>query len=132
VTGPNVIVGQEKEMSVVYGAEHLLRMLGAFLPLSNRYSGVIPRSSKPSPNGRKLRNGHGIYRTREGLCERAHAVRFPMSLLHDFGADLPPLTGGWRPSVRGSFSPSMRRPVSPTRMSPGLSIRTHDCVVLRS
>jgi mortality factor 4-like protein 1 len=30
VTGPNVVVGQEKEMSAIYGAEHLLRMLGAF------------------------------------------------------------------------------------------------------
>ena len=28
VTGPNVKVGQEKEMSGIYGAEHLLRMLG--------------------------------------------------------------------------------------------------------
>jgi mortality factor 4-like protein 1 len=28
VTGPNVIVGQEKAMSAIYGAEHLLRMLG--------------------------------------------------------------------------------------------------------
>ena len=28
VTGPKVIVGQEKEMSAIYGAEHLLRMLG--------------------------------------------------------------------------------------------------------
>lgn len=28
VTGPKVIIGQEKEMSAVYGAEHLLRMLG--------------------------------------------------------------------------------------------------------
>jgi mortality factor 4-like protein 1 len=28
VTGQNVVVGQEKEMSTVYGAEHLLRMLG--------------------------------------------------------------------------------------------------------
>ncbi|TCD71111.1 Esa1p-associated factor [Steccherinum ochraceum] len=27
VTGPNVVVGQEKEMSSIYGAEHLLRML---------------------------------------------------------------------------------------------------------
>jgi len=27
VTGPTVIVGQEKEMSAIYGAEHLLRML---------------------------------------------------------------------------------------------------------
>ncbi|TFK51497.1 MRG-domain-containing protein [Heliocybe sulcata] len=28
VTGPTVKVGQEKEMSAIYGAEHLLRMLG--------------------------------------------------------------------------------------------------------
>jgi len=27
ITGPKVIVGQEKDMSAVYGAEHLLRML---------------------------------------------------------------------------------------------------------
>ncbi|EIN12865.1 MRG-domain-containing protein [Punctularia strigosozonata HHB-11173 SS5] len=27
VTGPNVVVGQEKEMSSIYGGEHLLRML---------------------------------------------------------------------------------------------------------
>ncbi|PCH34732.1 MRG-domain-containing protein [Wolfiporia cocos MD-104 SS10] len=27
VTGPTVVVGQEKEMSAIYGAEHLLRML---------------------------------------------------------------------------------------------------------
>jgi mortality factor 4-like protein 1 len=29
VTGPKVQVGQEKDMSAIYGAEHLLRMLGA-------------------------------------------------------------------------------------------------------
>ena len=29
-TGPKVIVGQEKEMSLIYGTEHLLRMLGMF------------------------------------------------------------------------------------------------------
>ena len=28
VTGPSVKVGTEKEMSAVYGAEHLLRMIG--------------------------------------------------------------------------------------------------------
>lgn len=40
VTGQNVIVGQEKEMSTVYGAEHLLRMLGA-LPYSSASSGCL-------------------------------------------------------------------------------------------
>jgi mortality factor 4-like protein 1 len=33
VTGQTVIVGQEKDMSAVYGAEHLLRMLGMLSPL---------------------------------------------------------------------------------------------------
>lgn len=33
ITGPKVIVGQEKVMSAVYGAEHLLRMIGAYLVL---------------------------------------------------------------------------------------------------
>ena len=31
VTGPTVQVGQEKEMSAIYGAEHFLRMLGTVL-----------------------------------------------------------------------------------------------------
>jgi len=30
VTGPSVKVGTEKEMSAVYGAEHLLRMIGTY------------------------------------------------------------------------------------------------------
>lgn len=33
ITGQNVVIGQEKEMSEIYGAEHLLRMLGASLIL---------------------------------------------------------------------------------------------------
>ena len=30
VTGPTVKVGEEKEMSGIYGAEHLLRMIGTY------------------------------------------------------------------------------------------------------
>lgn len=37
VTGQKVIIGQEKEMSGVYGAEHLLRMLGAYPPSFNLF-----------------------------------------------------------------------------------------------
>lgn len=33
-TGQQVIIGQEKEVSAVYGAEHLLRMIGEFYVLS--------------------------------------------------------------------------------------------------
>ena len=35
VTGPTVQVSQEREMSAIYGAEHLLRMIGLF-PLPSR------------------------------------------------------------------------------------------------
>lgn len=34
MTGPTVVVGQEKEMSAIYGAEHLLRMLGTSFDFS--------------------------------------------------------------------------------------------------
>lgn len=34
ITGPKVIVGQEKEMSSIYGAEHLLRMLGTHVTVT--------------------------------------------------------------------------------------------------
>lgn len=38
ITGPTVKVGEEKDMSAVYGAEHLLRMIGescVFVPASH-------------------------------------------------------------------------------------------------
>ncbi len=38
VTGPTVKVGQEKEMSAIYGAEHLLRMLGVYSDRRQRCS----------------------------------------------------------------------------------------------
>ena len=44
VTGPTVIVGQEKEMSSVYGAEHLLRMLGT--PVFNIVIGNVEADEK--------------------------------------------------------------------------------------
>lgn len=38
VTGPTVQVGQEREMSAVYGAEHLLRMIGEpCISISQKY-----------------------------------------------------------------------------------------------
>jgi mortality factor 4-like protein 1 len=43
VTGPKVVVGLEKEMSAIYGAEHLLRMMGShFLPSLFRASSFNP------------------------------------------------------------------------------------------
>ena len=40
VTGSHVKIGEQKEMSEVYGAEHLLRMLG-ILSLSNFHRGLV-------------------------------------------------------------------------------------------
>ena len=45
VTGPEVIVGQEKEMSTVYGAEHLLRMLGEF-PCAGHFNEEFTKTTR--------------------------------------------------------------------------------------
>ena len=37
VTGPTVQVNQEREMSAIYGAEHLLRMIGLSSPSLQHY-----------------------------------------------------------------------------------------------
>lgn len=49
VTGPKVMVGQEKEMSVIYGAEHLLRMLGEHPSYDTRDTTLIWRMSVSLP-----------------------------------------------------------------------------------
>ena len=38
ITGQTVKYGEEKEMSAVYGAEHLLRMLGMVIPVLSSVS----------------------------------------------------------------------------------------------
>jgi hypothetical protein len=47
-TGQEVKPGQEKEVSAVYGAEHLLRLLGTFLssPLNNKVSSTMHDNSQ--------------------------------------------------------------------------------------
>ena len=57
VTGPKVVVGQEKEMSAIYGAEHLLRMLGTFQHTCGMEYMILDDSctvspSEPPPDGR--------------------------------------------------------------------------------
>ena len=76
VTGPKVIVGQELEMSAVYGAEHLLRMLGECGRLRRRmgFRAYSCRSVDAS-NGFKLEHGSGERRSRARLRERAPGVR---------------------------------------------------------
>ena len=51
ITGPKVIVGQEKEMSSIYGAEHLLRMLGALCCLEHGSDRADSFSSGYADNG---------------------------------------------------------------------------------
>jgi mortality factor 4-like protein 1 len=63
-TGPKVVIGNEKEMSHVYGAEHLLRMLGE---LSSYFISMVLRAdlavdSKPATD--HFHDGYGC-----GVCQ---------------------------------------------------------------
>lgn len=70
VTGQAVIVGQEKDMSAVYGAEHFLRMLGvyslALLSPSHLHSRFY---SEHAINGCNVDYGSRERRNRSGLRE---------------------------------------------------------------
>lgn len=71
ITGSHVIVGQEKEMSQIYGAEHFLRMLGklcAGLTLSV-FLVTEGLSSLPSTNDRMFDTGYGERTLDPGLRE---------------------------------------------------------------
>ena len=92
MTGPTVKVGQEKEMSAIYGAEHFLRMLGTYLGGSEDHCSD-QASSELATDGRELVDGRGIGGVAEGLCERAAAVRVIESGARADADDTP--TGGW-------------------------------------
>jgi len=83
VTGPKVQVGQEKDMSSIYGAEHLLRMLGMFSTVFDwiAWRGFLTDcSSEFATDGGRLDDGWGEHRVGERLCERAALVRACLSL----------------------------------------------------
>ncbi|THH13370.1 hypothetical protein EUX98_g9736, partial [Antrodiella citrinella] len=67
VTGPNVVVGQEKEMSSIYGAEHLLRML----------------------DGGEFDDGPRVCGARARLHERAAGVGVPGAFTSTCNAHIP-------------------------------------------
>ena len=75
VTGPSVKVGTEKEMSAVYGAEHLLRMIGGTrvhdspsAPNAN-----LPHSESTAA-GFYLEHGSGVGGDYQGLCSRVDGI----------------------------------------------------------
>lgn len=77
VTGQTVVVGQEKDMSAVYGAEHLLRMLGTFrtgLQPSIRPIDLPLCHSKYAGDGGNLHNGSGECGYSARLRKRAYVV----------------------------------------------------------
>ena len=80
VTGPTVQVGQEKEMSAIYGAEHFLRMLGTSswsrhsLPLCML---IVNHLSESTADGCEFLYGRRISGAAERLRERTTAVRMP-------------------------------------------------------
>lgn len=81
VTGPKVQVGQEKDMSSIYGAEHLLRMLGTFFIMLLDLAVTGP-FSEFTANGCQLDDGCGEHRVGERLCERAAHVCVCFSSSH--------------------------------------------------
>ena len=87
VTGPNVKVGTEKEMSAVYGAEHLLRMIGETRGEDLRsIQTLISPHSESTAAGLHLQHGSGVSGDRQGLCARVDGI-------HGEGARAPVPTG---------------------------------------
>jgi len=74
VTGPNVQVNQEREMSAIYGAEHLLRMIGLLSPSLRAIDSNITHYSKLAIDGGRVYYGPRECRLGERLCDRAHDV----------------------------------------------------------
>lgn len=75
-TGQQVIIGQEKEVSAVYGAEHLLRMIGEFVPLGvddDKIHGAV-YYSEPARNDCEFESGSRVGESSERLCERVVRV----------------------------------------------------------
>lgn len=94
VTGQKVIIGEEREPSAIYGAEHLLRMLGK--NVSRHFASSLMTDgficSEPPTDGRQLDNGRRVCDPSEGLCERAIIVSwfwFRSDIL------LTNISGGW-------------------------------------
>jgi hypothetical protein len=126
VTGPKVQVGQEKDMSSVYGAEHLLRMLGMFSALLDwiAWRGLLTDCSAGSElatDGSQLDDGWGEHRVGERLCERTALVRvcFSLSCLTGW---LTNDTASLRLSVIGYSSQSIKVRVYSIRISRGRNL----------
>ena len=57
VTGPTVQVNQEREMSSIYGAEHLLRMIGSLPLLFGAEPAANSGASKFTSDGGRVYHG---------------------------------------------------------------------------
>ena len=75
VTGPKVQVGQEKDMSSIYGGEHLLRMLGMSFDSVAYMESPTDHSSEFAADGDQLDNGCRKHWISKRLRERAAVVR---------------------------------------------------------
>jgi hypothetical protein len=69
VTGPTVQVSQEREMSAIYGAEHLLRMIGSLSPPSGAEPTTHSSFSELTSDGGRVYYGPGECRFGERLCD---------------------------------------------------------------
>ncbi len=75
MTGPTVQVGQEKEMSAIYGAEHFLRMLGtSWCPCHRAVDrlltlGLVPTVSLPQMVATSSMDGESVGLLRDYVNE---------------------------------------------------------------
>ena len=86
VTGPTVQVNQELEMSAIYGAEHLLRMIGlSCRPRHCTIGYLTVLTSELAVHGRRIYNGPRECRFGERLRDRAHGVSAVAFILERWG-----------------------------------------------
>lgn len=110
-TGQKVIIGQEKEVSAVYGAEHLLRMLGmfVFVGLVSEPLIVLFLVSLPGMIANSTLDPESVGLVRDYVNELllyATSVHCRMS-----DTLIPPVTDGWSRNGLESSNPNMQPPV---------------------
>jgi hypothetical protein len=81
VTGPTVKVGEEKDMSTIYGAEHLVRLLGKLSCRRTRRGTEPSLLSEYAGRHLPLHYGHGVDTPSPGLHQRSTRVNSITSVL---------------------------------------------------
>lgn len=110
MTGQTVKIPEQKEMSAVYGAEHLLRMIGASIWIQNSCNNCTKLSfcSESASDGSELDDGSGIGAHPAGICPGVDEVRLLSPHLAEILIKLYPLAS-WSLSENVCSNRSTRR-----------------------